>query len=368
VNPPRPREISRRNQTLGVMNGMLVNLGNAFVDPFTVLAVFITTLGGSSVLVGVVTAAFTALWVSAPGGRRRHGADAGARTAHLFRVRGLPLHRVRGRGGQHFLIDPSHRGMGEGCVITGLWVSMRSRQEWRAFHSWRSHRKRLRSTSGARFFGGRRVAGGILGVAAGLLIAVVLGGDPGAMWARTSFYQWTKSLATKGGARGSRLPLRLRHPHHHRRVISATGVISYLFVVEPPAAHVRATHSAAQTDRGRLRAAEVAAGLPRLPVDADLLPAHRDVFPVLRDVRVRSPRLLAASVGIFVSVWLGAGVLSNLLWGPMLDQAGHRIVFMWTAAISIVAPIVILFCPGFTTVRWRARRPSAFLSRSRSRS
>jgi hypothetical protein len=54
--------LSRRNQTLGVMNGMLVNLGNAFVDPFTVLPVFIATFGGSSILVGLVTAAFTAGW------------------------------------------------------------------------------------------------------------------------------------------------------------------------------------------------------------------------------------------------------------------------------------------------------------------
>jgi MFS family permease len=49
-----------------------------------------------------------------------------------------------------------------------------------------------------------------------------------------------------------------------------------------------------------------------------------------------------ASVGLFVSIWLGAGVLSNLVWGPMLDRRGHRIVFLWTAIISIAPPIVIL--------------------------
>jgi MFS family permease len=49
-----------------------------------------------------------------------------------------------------------------------------------------------------------------------------------------------------------------------------------------------------------------------------------------------------ASVGIFVSIWLGAGVLSNLVWGPLLDKRGHRVVFVSTAAISVAAPIVIL--------------------------
>jgi MFS family permease len=47
-------------------------------------------------------------------------------------------------------------------------------------------------------------------------------------------------------------------------------------------------------------------------------------------------------VGLFVSIWLGAGVLSNLVWGPLLDHRGHRIVFVSTAAISVLPPIVIL--------------------------
>ena len=47
-------------------------------------------------------------------------------------------------------------------------------------------------------------------------------------------------------------------------------------------------------------------------------------------------------MGVFVSIWMGAGVLSNLIWGPLLDKRGHRIVFMSTAAISVVAPVVIL--------------------------
>ena len=49
-----------------------------------------------------------------------------------------------------------------------------------------------------------------------------------------------------------------------------------------------------------------------------------------------------ATVGLFVSIWLGAGVLSNLLWGPMLDRRGHRVVFVWTALISVAPPVVIL--------------------------
>jgi MFS family permease len=47
-------------------------------------------------------------------------------------------------------------------------------------------------------------------------------------------------------------------------------------------------------------------------------------------------------VGVFVSIWVGAGVLSNAIWGRLLDRRGNRIVFVTTAAISVVAPAAML--------------------------
>jgi Na+/melibiose symporter-like transporter len=211
------------------------------------------------------------------------------------------------------------------------------------------------------FFGGRRVAGGILGVAAGLLIAVVLGGDPGAMWARTSFYQWTKSLATKVGLAGHAFPYDYGILIIIGGVISATGVISYLFVVEPPAAHV------ARPTALRKQIADGFAMLKSLPDYRAFLwmrifyQLTAMCFPFYATYAYVHLGFSQASVGILVSVWLGAGVLSNLLWGPMLDRRGHRIVFMWTAAISIVAPIVILFLSGFHHSTVASTSTTAFL-------
>jgi hypothetical protein len=55
-----------------------------------------------------------------------------------------------------------------------------------------------------------------------------------------------------------------------------------------------------------------------------------------------------ASVGVFVSIWVGAGVLSNAVWGRLLDRNGNRIVFVATAAMSIAAPIAMLILASQT--------------------
>lgn len=336
-----PPQISRRNNTLGVMNGMLVNLGNAFVDPFTVLPVFIATFGGSSILVGLVTAAFTAGWflpqvfVAGIAQTRRRVLPIYTAAA-AFRLIGFV-----GAGVSVFLIDPSHRGMVLTCVIGGLALN--------AFASGVAGVPFLEITSktvpvnqrGA-FFGGRRVMGGILGVFAGILIAAVLGGDPGALWADTSFYRAVKELALKAHLAGHVFPYDYGILIIIGGLISATGVLSYLFVDEPPAHHV------AKPAPFRRQLADGFAMLKSLPDYRAFLwmrifyQLTAMSFPFYATFAFAQLGFSQASVGVFVSIWMGAGVLSNLIWGPLLDKRGHRIVFMSTAAISLVAPVVIL--------------------------
>lgn len=339
------------------MNGMLVNLGNAFVDPFTVLPVFIITFGGSSVLVGVVTAAFTALWflpqvVVAGIAQTRRTVLPIYAASSIFRFIGFV-----GAGASIFLIDPSQRGLVLACVIGGLGLN--------AFAAGVAGVPFLEITSktvpvnqrGA-FFGGRRVAGGVLGVAAGVLIAVVLGGDPGAMWSRTSFYQWFKSFATKAGIAGHPFPYDYGILIIIGGVISATGVIAYLFVKEPPATHVR------QPTPLRRQISDGFAMLKSLPDYRSFLwmrifyQLTAMCFPFYATFAYVHLGFSEASVGLFVSIWLGAGVLSNLVWGPMLDRRGHRIVFLWTAIISVVPPVVILLLSAFH----RGSEPGAAMS------
>jgi len=341
VSTASPTKISRRNNTLGVMNGMLVNLGNAFVDPFTVLPVFIATFGGSSILVGLVTAAFTAGWflpqvfVAGIAQTRRRVLPIYTAAA-AFRLIGFV-----GAGVSVFLIDPAHRGTMLACVIGGLALN--------AFASGVAGVPFLEITSktvpvnqrGA-FFGGRRVMGGILGVFAGILIAAVLGGDPGALWANTSFYRVVKDLALNAHLAGHEFPYDYGILIIIGGLISATGVLSYLFVDEPPARHV------AKPTPFRRQLADGFAMLKSLPDYRAFLwmrifyQLTAMCFPFYATFAFTQLGFSQASVGVFVSIWMGAGVLSNLIWGPLLDKRGHRIVFMSTAAISVVAPVVIL--------------------------
>ena len=339
--PHSPRQISRRNQTLGIINGMLVNLGNAFVDPFTVLPVFITTLGGSSVLVGFVTAAFTAFWflpqvVVAGMAQTRTRVLPIYAASSIFRFIGFV-----GAGASIFFVDPTHRGTIMACVIVGLGIN--------AFAAGVAGVPFLEITSktvpinqrGA-FFGGRRVMGGILGVGAGVLIAVVLGAEPGAMWARTHVYEWFTSFAVKVGLAGHSFPYDYGILIIIGGVISATGVLAYLFVEEPPANHIKAPTPLRELVRdgfSMLRSLPDYRAFLWMRIFYQLTAM---CFPFYATFAYVKLGFSEATVGIFVSIWLGAGVLSNLIWGPMLDRRGHRIVFLWTAVISLAPPVVIL--------------------------
>lgn len=162
------------------MNGMLVNLGNAFVDPFTVLPVFIATLGGSGVVVGFISAAFTAGWflpqvfvASIAQSRRKvlpiYAASSAFRFIGFF-----------GAGLSVYLIGPDHPRLLMLSVIVGLSVNaLAAGVAGIPFLEITS--KTVPIQERGAFFAGRRVLGGGLGVLAGLLIAAVLNGDPGAM-------------------------------------------------------------------------------------------------------------------------------------------------------------------------------------------
>jgi len=88
------------------------------------------------------------------------------------------------------------------------------------------------------FFAGRRVIGGVLGIVAGLVIAAVLGGDPGAMWAQSGVYRQVKSMVDAVGWSGHAFPHDYGILILLGAVISTGGVVAYMFVSEPDAKHV----------------------------------------------------------------------------------------------------------------------------------
>jgi MFS family permease len=332
---------SRRNSTLGILNGMLVNVGNAFVDPFTVLPVFITTFGGSTVLVGFVSATFFAGWflpqvfvANVAQARRRVLPIYTASAA--FRFVGFA-----GAGASVFLIDPVHRSLILFCVCAGLSLNALAAGV-AAVPFLEITSKTVPVHKRGAFFAGRRVVGGILGIAAGLVIAAVLGGDPGAMWARSNVYRAVTSVVDAIGWAG------YEFPHDYGlliiigAVISTAGVVAYLFVDEPDAKHVaRAMPLRAYMAEGfrMLRRAPHYQTFFWMRVYYQL---SSMAFPFYATYAYTHLGFSQASVGVFVSIWVGAGVLSNAVWGRLLDRSGNRIVFVSTAAMSVIAPITML--------------------------
>lgn len=332
---------SRRNSTLGILNGMLVNLGNAFVDPFTVLPVFITSFGGSAVLVGFVSAAFFAGWflpqvfVANIAQSRKRVLPIYAAAA-AFRFIGFA-----GAGASVFLIDASHRSLILFCVCAGLTMNALAAGV-AAVPFLEITSKTVPVNKRGAFFAGRRVVGGLLGIVAGLVIAAILGGEPGAMWAETGAYRAvTTAVEAIGWANHE-------FPHDYGilillgAIISTGGVVAYLFVREPDATHVvRASPLRDYLTEGyRL--------LKRMPDYRTFLwmrvfyQLSAMAFPFYATYAYTHLGFSEASVGVFVSIWVGAGVLSNAVWGRLLDRSGNRIVFVSTAVMSVVAPVAML--------------------------
>lgn len=333
--------MSRRNQTLGVMNGMLVNLGNTFVDPFTVLPVFITTFGGSTVLVGFVSAAFTAGWflpqvfVSSLVQARRRVLPVYAASA-AFRFVGFV-----GAGASIFLIDPGHPTAMLLCVITGLSLNaVAAGVAGVPFLEITS--KTVPVTERGAFFAGRRVVGGLLGVVAGMVIAAVLNGDPGALWAQTTVFRFVQRAVAAVGLAGREFPYDYGVLIIIGGLIATIGVVSYLFVQEPPAEHVRRPLPI------RRQLADGFAMLKQMPHYRAFLWMRAFYqltamsFPFYATYAYVRLGFSQASVGVFVSLWVAAGVFSNLVWGRLLDSRGNRVVFVSTAAMSVLPPIIVL--------------------------
>lgn len=336
---------SRRNRTLGIMNGMLVNVGNAFVDPFTVLPVFIVTLGGSGVVVGFISAAFTAGWflpqvfVASIAQSRRKVLPIYTASA-VFRFVGF-----FGAGLSVYLIGPDHPRLLMLTVIAGLSVNaLAAGVAGIPFLEITSKTVPIRERGA--FFAGRRVLGGALGVLAGLLIAAVLNGDPGAMWAETALYRAIESGARFLGLSDQAFPYDYGALIIIGAAITMTGVVAYMFVHEPPGEHVSRRVPLVR------QFAEGAALLRRMPYYRTyfLMRVFYQLtamaFPFYATYAYLRLGFSEASVGLFLSIWVGASTLSNLLWGPLLDRRGNRVVFMSTAVSSILPPLVMLWLTG----------------------
>jgi MFS family permease len=331
----------KRNFALGVLNGALVNFGLTFIDPFTVIPVFITRLGGSSALVGVAAAVFGAGWF-VPQAFVAPLVETRRRVLGIYNA--MSLVRLAGYGAviaAVFALGPRRPHALLAAVLAGVLLNtVAAGVAGVPFLEITS--KCLPVRARGRFFGARRFLGGALGVLGGVVVAIVLGNDGDAMWARGRVYESAATVVRAVGLAGRPFPQSYGVLFALGATCAALGYAAFAFVREPPAETVHA--------RRPLR--------EHLDEGLALLRRHANyrlflwvrvcwqltamAFPFYAAYAYAHLGFSEASVGVFVSVWVGAGVVSNGVWGRLLDRKGNRVVIVATAAVAVLPPAAML--------------------------
>jgi MFS family permease len=331
----------KRNYTLGILNGTLVNFGLAFIDPFTVLPVFITRLGGSSFLVGLSTAAYGAGWFLPQVFVARY---AQARRFVLPIYRLMSVFRIAAWVCVIFVVftmDPAHSRLFIWAVIVCLFVNtVCAGIAGVPFLEVTS--KTIPVTRRGSFFGLRRLSGGLLGVVAGMIVAMVLGGNTTAVWTSGWLYRTVERAVGALGLLGREFPHSYGVLIVAGAALSAIGLILFGFLREPASKsvhpiptlgeHLRSGFSLLRNhDNYRLFF------LVRISWQFTAM-----AFPFYSAYAYRELGFSESSVGVFVSMWVGSGVLSNYVWGKLADSKGNRLVLVVTALIGLAPPLMIL--------------------------
>lgn len=323
--PAPPRQVSsviQRNYTLGVMNGVLFTLGDAFSNASLVLALLIRQLGGSLVLVGLLPALQS-------GGFLLPQLFVGGRLQAMPYK--LPLYRraALARTIAYLILTAVMFAAAHLPPALSLWLIVICFTVFQvgggtsalAFQDVVA--KTIPPRQRGRFFGARQLFGGLLAFGlAGPLVQWLLRAD-GPLPFSSNF-----------GALGL-LTL----------VFYSVGMYAFVMVQEPP-----------QTRPGpRLRVVE---GLRRAP---DILRGSRNYrwFIIARMLtrtgQIAEPfyilyatealRLPPSIAGTYLAVRALAGAVSNILWGRISSQLGNRSLLLITTALLALIPALALAGP-----------------------
>jgi len=330
----------RRNFVLGILNGSLVNLGLAFIDPFTVLPVFITRLGGSGMLVGLASAVYGTGWFF-PQAFAAAAAETRVRVIGIYRA--MTVVRVAALMAlvaAMFCVDPSRPRMLLAFVIGSLSVAqVAAGISGVPFLEVTS--KMFPVETRGRFFAARRFIGGLLGIGAGVVVAVVLGQRTRGL-AGDGVIQSVRSVLMHLGWVGLSFPRNYAVLFTIGTALSAVGYAAFCAVRETPSVHLPARRSVRSLfDDGFM--------LLRHHPNYRLFLAVRVcwqftamAFPFYATYAVLHLGFGESAVGVFVSVWIGSAVAANAVWGRLADRSGNRVVLVLTALMSLAPPLLIL--------------------------
>lgn len=332
----------KRNFVLGVLNGTLVNFGLAFVDPFTVIPVFITRAGGSSVLVGLAAAVYGAGWFLPQVFVARY-AESRYRVLNIYRF--ISVFRVLAWAsivGVVFLVDAANANLFVWLVIILMFANtVCAGIGGVPFLEVTS--KTIPAEKRGSFFGLRRLSGGVLGILAGLIVSIVVGGEDTAVWAGGWLYRTVEEAVDAIGWSGHPFPYNYGILIAHGAALSAIGLVLFGMIDEPKAKVIHALQPLGDHLRSGFRLLKERPNYRLFFVVRICWQFTSMAFPFYAAYAYSVLRFSEASVGVFVSIWVSSGVLSNYIWGKLADFKGNRIVLVLTALISLAPPLVVLF-------------------------
>ena len=331
----------RRNFVFGVLNGALVNFGLAFIDPFTVLPVFITRLGGSGAVVGLVAATYAAGWF----------------LPQLFvapyvevRRRVLPIYtwmtvvRLSAYAtliAAVFLLDPSRADLMI-LAVAGAFAFTTISAGVTGVPFLEVTSKAFSVTERGNFFGARRLIGGALGILAGMVVSMVIGQGQARMWAGGRLWETIEGVVVGLGMSGRSFPDNYGALFLTGAVLSAAGYVAFSLMKEPDGdviARRRSVRELFNAGTSLLRHHE---NYRMFFVVRIFWQLTAMAFPFYATFAYTRLGFDEASVGVFVSLWVGSGVVSNYVWGRLGDTKGNRLVLVATAVLSVIPPVCML--------------------------
>ncbi len=332
-----PAAVPRRDFVLGVINGALVNFGLAFIDPFTVLPVFITRLGGSGALVGLAAAFFGAGWF-APQVVVAREVESRRRVLGIYRV--MAAVRIASFvviAVAIFVMDPARPSAILAVVLAGFaFNALSAGVTGVPFLEVTS--RLVPPTARGRFFGLRRFTGGLLGVLAGAIVAAVLD-DPARGGAASG--PVARAVAALGL---DALPF----PRDYGAlfmlgtVFAAAGYLAFCLVREPESPHVHPRRPLREVIADGMRLLRAMPTYRRFFVVRLCWQATAMAFPFYTPWAIAHLGLHESIVGLFVALWVGSAIVANVVWGWIADRFGNRLVLVLTATMSVAPPVALL--------------------------
>ncbi|UCG52167.1 MAG: MFS transporter [Candidatus Latescibacterota bacterium] len=331
----------KRNFLLGVVNGSLINVGMAFLDPFTVLPVFILKLGGSAVTVGLVSALHGVGWFL-PQVLGSRLAETRRYLMNLYRLTSIP--RVLGFVGIAvivFSVDVSNKTTFLTAFIFAIFFAYFA-GGLAGVPMLEIVSKTIPATRRGGFFGMRRFVGGILGIFAGMIVGVILGQGAQRVW----MGGWVFDMIERGvrglGLVGHAFPTDFGIVFLLGAICISCGTIVFFLAGEPSAASVKESARLLDHVRSGLTLLREDANYRRFYLARICWQFTAMAFPFYASYACDQLRISEHMVGLFLSVWVGSGVFSNYVWGQLMDRKGNKIVLTITAVLAAVPPLIVL--------------------------